>query len=44
MSGGKATDVRLEAAKLPSLSSWGLDGRGNLYAVSLDGVVYRLSL
>jgi glucose/arabinose dehydrogenase len=44
MSDGKATDVRLEAAKLPSLSSWGLDGRGNLYAVSLDGVVYRLSL
>ena len=44
MSGGKATDVRTEAVKIPSLSSWGLDGRGNLYAVSLDGVVYRLSV
>ena len=41
--GGKATDERAESINVPSLSSWGLDGRGNLYAASLDGVVYRIT-
>jgi hypothetical protein len=32
-----------EAGHVPSLSSFGLDGHGNLYAVSLDGTLYRLA-
>jgi glucose/arabinose dehydrogenase len=40
---GKATGVRSEAIKVPNLSSWGLDARGNLYAVSLSGTVYRVT-
>ena len=40
---GKAEDVRPESIQVKSLSSWGLDGRGNLYAVSLDGVVFRVT-
>jgi hypothetical protein len=28
---------------VPSLSSWGLDTQGNLYAVSLAGTVYRVT-
>jgi len=40
---GKATGVRAEAIKVPSLSSWGLDARGSLYAVSLEGTVYRVT-
>jgi glucose/arabinose dehydrogenase len=43
VSGGKATDVRSESIKVPSLSSWGLDGHGNLYAVSIAGTVYRVT-
>jgi glucose/arabinose dehydrogenase len=43
ISGGKATGVRTESIKVPSLSSWGLDARGNLYAVSLEGSVYRVT-
>ena len=43
VSGGKATDVRSESIKVPSLSSWGLDAHGNLYAVSLAGTVYRVT-
>ena len=43
VAGGKATDVRREAITVPSLSSWGLDGAGRFYAVSLAGVVYRVS-
>jgi glucose/arabinose dehydrogenase len=39
---GRATDGRSEPVKVPSLSSWGLDGRGNLYAVALSGTVYRV--
>ena len=27
---------------LPTLSSFGVDGRGNVYAVATDGGVYRL--
>jgi glucose/arabinose dehydrogenase len=41
--GGKATGVRSEAIKVPSLSSWGLDGHGNFYAVSLEGTVFRVT-
>jgi glucose/arabinose dehydrogenase len=40
---GKATDVRTEPITVNHLSSWGLDARGNLYAVSLDGVVFRVT-
>jgi len=40
---GKATDVRTEAITVKSLASWGLDPRGNMYAVSLDGVVFRVT-
>ncbi len=43
ISGGKATGVRAESFKVPSNSSWGLDARGNLYAVSLEGTVYRVT-
>jgi len=43
ISRGKATDAREEAINVPSLSSWGLDGHGNLYAVSLEGTVYAVS-
>jgi glucose/arabinose dehydrogenase len=41
--GGKATDVRSESIKVPSLSSWALDGHGNLYAVSLAGTIFRVT-
>jgi glucose/arabinose dehydrogenase len=40
---GKATDVRREAFTVAELSSWGLDSRGELYAVSLSGTVYRVT-
>ena len=43
ISGGKATGVREESINVPDLSSWGLDGHGNLYAVSLSGKIYRVS-
>jgi glucose/arabinose dehydrogenase len=42
MSGGRATDVRREDTRVGSLSSFGEDARGELYATSLDGRVYRL--
>jgi glucose/arabinose dehydrogenase len=40
---GEATDVRTEPIVVKDLSSWGLDARGNLYAVSHDGVVFRVT-
>ena len=40
---GKATEVRTEPITVKGLSSWGLDARGNLYAVSLEGVVFRVT-
>ena len=43
IAGGKASDVREESINVPSLSSWALDGHGNLLAVSLEGKVYRVS-
>ena len=42
MSAGKAS-VRAESFEVPGLSSWGLDSRGNLYAVSLNGTVFRVT-
>ncbi len=41
--GGKAVGVRREPFKVSSLSSFGEDARGELYLVSLDGSVYRLT-
>jgi glucose/arabinose dehydrogenase len=40
---GKVSRVRREPFTLPSLSSFGQDAAGELYLVSLDGVVYRLA-
>ena len=36
-------EVRNTSLKVPSLSSFGEDGRGRVYAASLDGPVYRLA-
>jgi glucose/arabinose dehydrogenase len=43
ISGGRATDVRQEPQRLPELSSFGEDTRGELYAVTLSGRLYRLT-
>lgn len=40
---GRATGVRKEAFKIPSLTSFGEDAAGELYATSHAGVVYRLT-
>jgi glucose/arabinose dehydrogenase len=40
--GGKASGVRLEPTRIGGLSSFGEDARGELYAVSLGGRIYRL--
>jgi glucose/arabinose dehydrogenase len=40
--GGRARDVRATRLQVDSLSSFGEDGRGRVYATSLDGPVYRL--
>jgi glucose/arabinose dehydrogenase len=42
-SGGKAADVREEPMHVESLSSFGEDARGELYATSLNGTVYKLT-
>jgi glucose/arabinose dehydrogenase len=43
-SNGRAVGApRLEPAKVESLSSWGLDSRGELYAASLGGTIYKLA-
>jgi glucose/arabinose dehydrogenase len=39
---GEATGVRRETFRIPQLSSFGEDARGELYATSLAGRVYRL--
>lgn len=39
---GKAVGVRREPFQIPSLTSFGEDAAGELYATSHDGVVYRL--
>ena len=43
ISGGKAVDNRLEPTQIGSLSSFGEGVNGELYAVSLDGGLYRIS-
>jgi glucose/arabinose dehydrogenase len=40
---GRATGLRRESIKVQSLSSFGEDAAGELYAVSLDGTVYRIT-
>jgi len=39
---GKASDVSDLGLTLPTLSSFGVDGRGRVYAVATDGGLYRL--
>lgn len=41
--GGKATEKRQEAIEVPSLSSFGEDAAGELYATSLDGDVFKIT-
>ena len=43
MRGGQSTGQRREQFTVASLSSFGQDAAGELYLVSLDGVVYRLA-
>jgi hypothetical protein len=43
VSGGKATDVRLESLRVSQLTSWGQDARGEVYAVSGSGTIYKLA-
>jgi glucose/arabinose dehydrogenase len=43
ISGGRAVDNRRESSRIGSLSSFGQGANGALYAVSLDGSLYRLS-
>jgi glucose/arabinose dehydrogenase len=43
VAGGKATAVRVEPFKIPSLTSFGEDATGELYATSHEGVLYRIS-
>ena len=40
---GAATSVRREPFRISSLSSFGEDAAGELYAVSLDGTIYRIT-
>jgi glucose/arabinose dehydrogenase len=42
IAGGKATGDRALGLTVPSLSSFGEDARGRVYATSLNGPVYRL--
>jgi glucose/arabinose dehydrogenase len=42
-SGGRVTSVRREAITVPELSSFGEDARGELYAVTLSGRLYRIA-
>jgi glucose/arabinose dehydrogenase len=41
--GGRARNVRQESFRLEGLSSFGEDARGELYAVTLGGSLYRLT-
>ena len=40
---GRATSPRRESFRVPSLSSFGENARGELYLVSLNGTIYRLA-
>jgi glucose/arabinose dehydrogenase len=42
LSAGRATGVRATSMRISSVSSFGQDARGRVYAVSLNGPVYRL--
>jgi glucose/arabinose dehydrogenase len=42
IAGGRATDDRTVGLRVSTLSSFGVDGRGRVYATSLEGAVYRL--
>ena len=39
---GRARDLRQESVNIPNISSFGQDGRGELYAVGLRGGLYQL--
>ena len=43
LSGGKATGLRRERFKIASVTSFGQDNAGELYAVSHGGTIYRLT-
>ena len=43
VSAGRATAVRTEPFRIPSLTSFGEDAAGELYATSHEGVLYRIS-
>jgi len=40
---GAATGVRRESVRIPNLSSFGEDARGELYAAALSGEIYKLT-
>jgi glucose/arabinose dehydrogenase len=43
ISSGEARDVRTESFRVGSLTSFGEDARGELYATSAEGTIYRIS-
>jgi glucose/arabinose dehydrogenase len=43
MAGGAATDLRVEPFKVNSLSSFGENAAGELFALSHDGTIYRVT-
>jgi glucose/arabinose dehydrogenase len=43
LSSGRARSVRRTSLKVDSLSSFGEDAQGRVYAISLDGPVYRIA-
>jgi glucose/arabinose dehydrogenase len=43
VAGGAATDLRQESLRVSNLTSWGEDTRGELYAVSGSGTIYKLA-
>ena len=43
VAGGAATDARQESFRVSNLTSWGEDARGELYAVSGGGRIYKLA-
>jgi glucose/arabinose dehydrogenase len=43
VTGGEGTGVRVEPFRVPGLTSFGENAAGELFATSLDGIVFRLS-